>query len=391
MKLILYTALLFTFCFSKTSQAFDESLFFFDSEEIDYINNASLIDGEYYSDILAFRLSLRDHFNFVKAENGYDIAVGSISSKRFMTQQRLKLSHQISDALTFKAKYIERENFEISRSHFIVGLNYLINERWDVEFNTSLFSEKNENDLGFSTKYKLTLNHSLKLFFNFPDFSFNERVQENVENKKSTTNIGFKGSYNTDSNHLVEYYIFNNSRLKREFVDSGNIYELSEVRLGVNSILNYPSFKIGSLIESWNGEEGLYQNSNIEVWSRRGLRSLHQLYIQNWIFGVELNWRSWELNNEKVIHQNLMPHVWYKRNFKGLIDYIDFGLEASFHKSAGNFNLRKETDKNSDINSRFNMRIGFEFSKISFLNFLLSLDIDDGSWEGGGGQFQVLF
>ncbi len=394
LKVVLRACFLaFSFCLAVVSTyAFDESLLFFDQEEIDEVKSPDLIDGEYYSDLLAFRLSVENSFNFLSSKNGYEIAVGSISSKRFMIQQRLKLNQAISDKVVLKLSFYEQEDYEIARSHLTAGLSYAVNDKLSFSFNTSLFSQKSDNDIGAAVSYNYTDENLLKLFLNLPDFSFNERNEGLDSNEKQSLNIGVLGSHKILDKTQVEYFILNNSKLKRELVNLNSTYEFFETRAGVRLQTKIKNSKLNLSLEGFSGEEGLYLNSGSrQVWSREGLRLLSQLLVSSFTFGVETNLRKWSLGQEKVFHRNFMPHFWYKKNFKKYVDYIDFGLESSFHKASGPLSLRKKEDKDDDINSRFNMRLGFMFSKKAFLNFLLSLDVDDGSWEGGGGQFQALF
>lgn len=365
---------------------------FFDNEEVDVINSPSLINSEYYSDILAFRLSFQNHFNFVDADNAYDISVGSISSKRFAINQRLKLKHSITDGLNLHVSFFEIEDFEISRSHLMFGLGYDISKSLEIVINTAFFSEKSENDLGLAINFKPSLNNNLRFFINLPDFAFNERIETDAQNLKDTFNLGIIGNYKSEDGYQLEYYISNNSKLERLFKDIDEIYQFSELRYGLRSVLQTSQLTYNILLEAFNGTEGQYlRTSQKEVWNRKGLKTLIQIQLDQWTAGVESNWRTWELNSQVVRHTNIMPHMWYRQNLNSVLSSIDMGLEFSIHKGTGPLALRESSDSNHDVNGRFNLRPNFKISEKSFLNILLSLDLDDGSWEGGGGQFQVLF
>jgi hypothetical protein len=384
-------ALAFVFS-SNFATASDESLLYFDSDEIGVINDPSKIDGEYYSDILAFRLTTDNQLNFSNSKNGYDISVGSISSKRFVIQQRLKLNQEISENFNLQLNYFEQGEFEIDRSHLMAGLSYDVNSFLKLGFNVSLFSEKKENDFGVTALYRLNKKNSLKFFITFPDFAFNDRNEGPELNTRQTKSFGVIGRYSSGSGSDVEYFLLNNSKLKRTLVDSNNTYEFSDKRAGIKSRFKFYNYQLNLNLEGFEGAEGLYAALEPEeIWQRRGVRILIQTQFAKWTFGIEKNWRAWELNSEKVLHQNLMPHAWYRIATGTFFEYIDLGLETSIHNGSGPTSLRNELDKDNDLNSRFNTRLGFRFSETAFLNLLLSYDLDDASWEGGGGQFQALF
>lgn len=400
MKLI-FTFILFVIIDTKTSFGFVESYSFFGSLESDKINTPEDIDGEYYSDILAFRHSLVSDYNFFSSQNAYDIYVGSISSKQFAIQQRLKLNQKISDQLTFNLAYLEIENFEIGREQFISGLTYSLNSKLSFSAYTSLFSNKDQNDIGTSLNINLNSNHTITFFVNFIDFGFNKRNQIEAVDQKNPLHFGLQGQWLNDTFEFLNYYIFQNSSVSREFTLSDERYVFEESKIGFNGrlkILNSTYYNFD--ISAFQSEEGKTKISSPDPlldikFNRNGFMTLNQLEIDNLILGLEYNYRYWISNQGNVQHSNLIPHIWYKKHFpkyKYFPHRLDFGLETSIHSAQGPKALRHSLDSEFDVNSRFNTRLHFEFSKTAFLNLLLSADIDDKfSWEGGGGQFQILF
>lgn len=390
MRIFLLFTLLLT---SIEGNAFVEQYFFFDDREIGFTNDSSRIDGEYYSDQLTFKLRLEDQLKFFKSEEAYDLYVGSLSSQDFTTQQRLKLNKQINDRLSFQLAFAKKENFELARSQLVVGLSYLILPKLTVSAYTSLFSEKSNNDLGTALNYELNKKHKISLFYTLPDFSFNERTRSTSLNTQSGSQLGLIGRFAPSENEFLEYYVFRNSPLKRTFPEESRTYEFSEFRTGARGILSFLSFsKLNFEFEHFKGDEGFFTFEENETVDREGLRSLVQVETASWIVGLEHNFRRWRQNTGTVFHRNFMPHIWYRPRVENILKYVDFGLEASIHRATGPRALRAESDSaNSDANTRFNTRLNFPFSKTSFLNIMLSLDLDDGSWEGGGGQFQMLF
>jgi hypothetical protein len=255
--------------------------------------------------------------------------------------------------------------------------------------------------MGMAINFDLNPAHQLRLFVNRVDFSFNERNEIEAEDQKTPLHFGLYGRWLSDNFRFFEYYLYQNSSIVRDFTQIDERYVFEETRLGFRGKQKITkNYDYNFDLDFFQGEEGRLQLSapdpvNDVNWSRTGLRSLHQLESGPLIAGVEYNYRYWSSDAGSVQHSNIMPHVWYNIRFKDTVllpQSIDLGLETSFHEAQGPVDLRSLADADSDINSRFNLRLYFEFSKTAILNLLLSADLDDNfSWEGGGGQFQILF
>jgi hypothetical protein len=387
--------------YSRLSFAFMESYYLFGSDEFQTLNGPKKIDGEYYSDLLAFRLTSSLNNDFVKATQAYDIYVGSINSKQFAIQQRLKIQQSIGKKLNFELGYIEKENFEEGRQQLFSGLNYDLFEKFNFGFRTSLFSQKDQNDFGVYTDVLFSESHKIKFFLNFTDFGFNKRNELNAKDLKSPLQYGILGQIIKDQNLYLEYYLFQNSQVDRQFTDTDLVYTFEDIRLGLRGQKKVNTNYLNFDLELFKGKEGL---TNISVpdplvdefYDRSGGRILFQVQTLKWIYGIEGNIRSWTNFEDQVVkHLNFMPHIWYKvlspSKYLLIPKDFDLGLETSVHKAEGLKSLRAKTDENNDLNSRFNVRLNYNLSENAKLNFLLSADLDEFSWEGGGGQFQILF
>lgn len=380
---------------------FVESYSLFGPLESKDLNGPDRIDGEYYSDILAFRNSFTSDYRFLNATNAYDIYAGSVSSTQFAIQQRLKLNEKITEKLYFDLVYIEKENLEEGREQFLSGLTYQFSNFLSASAYTSLFSNKDQNDVGFAVTMNLTPAHKLRLFMNMVDFGFNERNQFEGEDQKKPLHFGLYGQWISDQFKFLEYYFYQNSSVVRDFTQTDERYIFKETRLGARGKLKISkSYDYNFDLDVFDGEEGRFLLSTSDpendiVWSRNGLRFLNQFESGFFRLGVEYNYRHWSSDQGNVQHSNIMPHMWYNMRLRDstfLPSSIDFGLETSFHEAQGPVALRSSTDADSDINGRFNMRLFYEFSKTAVLNLLLSADLDDDfSWEGGAGQFQIQF
>jgi hypothetical protein len=379
-----------------------EPFIFFSDEERGTVNGPLTITPEYYSDYRTFQQPFYLHDRFLKSENAFDLGVGSLSGKRFLNQKRLKLNKDITDRLNFKLFFVEREDFEEERRNFLFGLGYALTDWLELNAYGSLFFEKNRNDIGFSFDFDLTEDHELKLFVNLPDYQFTERNLDEAEDLKSLLSYGIYGVYHYNEKSFFEYYAHNQSRLERLFRDQDLLYSFEELRVGgrLRQQLKRDWFLNVNL--DWiDSEEGNSSPggtlSTLESWSRDSLRVNLQSETISWVIGLEANYRYWvNQNNQPVLHRNFLPYFWKKIRFKSFDKYyltsIDLGLDAVNHWSRGDLSLRDEFDQEDQtLESRLNVRLSFDFSKNTNLILILTGDIDDPSWEGGGGQFQMLF
>lgn len=401
MRVLLIPIFFYVILLSRSTWAFVESYSLFGPLESKRINGPKHLDSEYYSDVLAYQNPMKTDYRFLNANNAYDIYVGSISSKQFAIQQRLKLNQKISENFYFDLIYVEKENFEEGREQFMSGLSYKLSKAVSLSAYTSLFSSKDQNDVGLALSLDLNQTHKVRFFLNMIDFGFSERNEIEAEDQKKPLHFGLYGRWLSDNSQFFEYYFFRNSSIVRDFTQTDQRYVFAETRLGLRGKYKlFENYDYNFDHNFFQGKEGQYQIiapdfNNDTNWARTGFRSLHQIESGPMIAGIQYNYRYWSSDAGSVQHSNIMPHVWYNIRLYDtavLPKSIDLGLEASFHQAQGDERLRSSTDIDSDINSRFNLRLCYEFSKSAVLNLLFSSDLDDKfSWEGGGGQFQIYF
>lgn len=399
MKFLVIQLLLFSVFKAK---ALMEPYLFFSDEEAETINGPINMNSEYYSDYRTFQQPFNLHDKFLRSENAFDLGVGSLNSKRFLNRKRLKLNQDITKRLSFKLFYVEREDFEERRRNFLFGLGYQLNDWLELNAYGSLFYEKNKNDIGFSLDFNFSASHEFKIFINLPDYQFTQRNVVQAKDLKSPLSYGFYGTRYYSEKSFFEYYLHQQNKLERLFTAQDRLYSFRELRLGLKLrhqikpdwFLNF-NF---DWVDSSEGETSPNQTlSDLQSWSRDSVRLNAQSEWSSWILGLEANYRYW-LNqaNQPVRHENLLPYIWKKIRLRSFENYyltsVDLGLDTITHWARGEGSLRNEFDqKRLNINSRLNIRLTFDFSKTTNLILIMSGDIDDPSWEGGGGQFQMLF
>ena len=393
---------LFIFLLTFKAEALMEPYLYFSDEEMGTVNGPLNITPEYYSDYRTFQQPFYLHDKFLKSENAFDLAVGSITGKRFLSQKRLKLKQAITERLTFKLHFVEIENFEQRRRNLNFGLGYKLNSWLELNAYGSLFFEKEKNDIGFSLDFALSKNHELKFFINLPDYQFTKRNLEQAKDLDSLLSYGLYGVYHYSEKSFFEYHVHQQDQLRRLYTTEDRMYSFKEFRAGVKVRHQleedwFLNFDI-NWVDSAEGENSPNQTlTGLQSWSRDSVRFNVQSEWSGWVLGLEANYRYWlNEDSQAVMHKNFLPYLWKKirhESFEGLmLTSIDIGLDAVNHWSRGDLSLRDSFDQeNKRIDSRLNVRLSFDFSKNTNLILILSGDIDDPSWEGGGGQFQMLF
>jgi hypothetical protein len=384
--------------YSKMALAQFEEYGYFSESEINEVNTPLLLDSEYFSDILTYRMPFSMHANFLRSDRVFDLSIGSLSRSRFATQYRLKIDTKLNSALTFRLAYAEQKDFEQSINHSILELQYRLNSFLSLVGYTELKSEKKWNDIGTALLFDFEKNHSLRLYVAWMDFSFNKRTENNESDSRSSVAYGFVGRLLDDENSsFLEYYARVQSPLSRN-LESGANYAHRDSKLGVRGtqVLSTADQQLHFDVSYKYRTEGIQQTGSTDrtngFWRSHSFDSLLQYEYAHWTFGVLSVLRDWEINNEKIKAQTHSPHIWYDFNAnKADTNQFRVGYEVSFHSISGSADLRTPPDRNKDVEHRGNLRYTIYFNENAFLHLYFTADLDDQSWEGGNGTFQILF
>ncbi|MBY0383585.1 hypothetical protein K2X05_00370 [bacterium] len=391
--------LLFLACFfEKSVAAFDEYLFFSQSEQQE-TNTSRLLDSEYFSDVLTYQMPWAMQSHFLKKDKVFDMSVGSLSGTRFMSQYRLKIDQEIAKDLTFRLIYAEKKDLELSRENLLMELQYRINNLISFAAYTQLESLKKENDLGVATIVHLAPELNLRLFATIVDFSFNKRTEDAEREIRSTkqygavlrwlpaeTSVDFLEIYATVQTPLERIDLLQNKTYLFRETRAGTrgVYKLNENSQKINWDLSYRYFNESEVLPVSEAEQGLWRSQAWNAWV--------QLENPKTIFGLATFFRNWHFNGNQMDQTYYLPHFWYKidgdQNNEGT---YRIGYEATFYDAAGAESLRSALNQGHRLEHRANLRYSIVFSERAQLHLQFSADLDHLSWEGGNGQFQVFF
>jgi hypothetical protein len=376
-----------------------EEYSFFSESEIREINTPLLIDSEYFSDIHTYRLPVSMSNTFHRKDKVYDLSIGSLSRTRFATQHRLKVDSKIGENTTFRLVYLEKKNLEESMNHLLLELQYRLSSLLRVAGYTQLLSEKKWNDFGAAAIVDWNSNHSLRFYVGATDSSFNKRTESNDVDREKAYVYGFVGRLLTEEdNSFFEYYAQVQTPIQRVFLDEAKEYTFRETKFGTRGVMALSS--LGGMLNfdfsykhRWEGEQGagadpLYSG----LWKSSQYDLLTQYENTLWLVGVSGFLRDWNVRSTNVNLDTIQPHFYYKWTSDRLGgEFLRLGYEVSINEWEGPQELRTPPDRNRDWEHRANLRYTINFNSNAFLHLFLTADLDDPSWEGGNGIFQIVF
>jgi hypothetical protein len=370
----------------------------FSDYEKNELNSSLKIDSEYFSDILTYRLPLAMESEFQRRDKIFDISVGSLSRTRFATQQRLKLDLPLTENLMFRFVHFKNEDLEKNHQVSLVELQYSLLPWLKAVTYGDFTSEKKHNDFGAAFIVNPHKDISVRTFATFSDFFFNKRTELNERDLELSKTFGVVSRWlpATDAASFLEVYSTFQTPLKRFNEDLQTQYEFSENRYGVlgrqrlyeraflNFDVSYKRRKEGIQTSGTAIGDGIWQ---VHQWD-----TLLQFEDQRWIFGLSNHWRDWQFNSEGSQQRFFLPHLWIKGGEDSFSqDVWRFGLEMTWAYLRGSQAIIPAADVIREFEYRANFRYSIRFNENALLHLQFTGDLDEFSWEGGNGQFQIYF
>lgn len=400
MKFIFILALVLI---SVRSQASFDRLYEYRSfslEEAEVINYFDKIDEEYTSDILTYSFSPEVETQFHKSDRIFLASLGSLSRSEFMKDMRLKIKRNLSSHLGAHFIHIEQKDYETSQSHSIFELIWRAHRRWKFSSFADLdFSKVNDN-VGFSLAYQFSLDHEVKVFYNMVQFDRNKRNRADDRFEKKPFTYGFIGRRFKERFGLTEYleYGFINES-ETQWVFPSNDLRISYQRwmgtiryvrpVGSSEVFSF-FYQIDK--RSDGREEFLTSIETARLDLLRNQLQVHYLKKDYEKFDFEVGAyfvsRNAEILTGKRDYYDLLPYITahFNRN-KDSAGYWSLGYDVDLHYVEHAAYKHKEGFAH---NHRANILWTANF-KNAYLRFAATLDVDDLSWEGGNGQFQMEF
>ena len=395
--------LVFFFSFSALASS-DRQFAHFGDRERRELNTPNLVTSEYQSDRLTYQYLNSWNLFWENEDNVFQYTAGSLGPSRFATHGRGKMETSITDSWKFRFYYFEAGSLTEAREAIIFEFDYKLFSFWNIYLYGEPDTFKSEDDVGLASQWKLTDSQTFKVFYTWVDFSHNKRTEDLSRYDKKPGSGGFIWNYFGDNRNFTQLF-FRHDQATQQIFQSGRIYQFSgtELKLTDYTKLSDSNNYLSSEILFRSGSEGDTQNTNLvdnyfELKQVDGLLQVANDFSRIHLYGIRAIYTQWESASGQVIHNDLLPHIWGRvaRYVDGeRIHQIDLGYEMTWHRGRGLAALRSDLDGNDRSEHRLNFKYNFIASQKTYINFLLTFDMDElgtgETWEGGAMQFHTRF
>ena len=359
------------------------------------------IDAESQSALLSYQPGLAWEEWFAAQARALDTTVGSLTNQHFLIYTRAKFETQLTEKLSFHFIYFAQRDREMDQTRQFFELQYLVHPNIQLAIYMDPAHAKRENDLGAALIVK-TLERETRFFYTMHDFTRNEHndqadfftksptsygLIENFERADFKSRIGGRVDTETVWQRPQESRIFT---YKKELVFADARWRQDE-RRALNARLQWDqTSKTSDPGEQWK-------------LSRWQILILEDLGSEDEALSMELGGmyasRAWTTRgDQKVHHQNIMPHALFK--FRTLrreeaFDHLRVGLTATDFHSQGPDSLIPAAQSRDTLQGRLDVRYEWSFIRQAKLAAAFTFDLDEytplPTFEGGNLWFRTGF
>lgn len=400
----LLNSVLCTFLFGTPAAAFFPEYEHLTPPEATEILTPWLIDTEYQSDKLTYSLPLSWHHQWLATNNAFQYSAGSLGPKRFMTRGRMKLNKNISDRFFLQLAYVDRGGLENHRNAYIFELGYNFFNDLSLRLYGQPESRKSDGDVGLALEWKTSPQSRIRVYHTWVDFSYNERVEDSSRYIQAPRSYGVVWRSTGDTGDFQEWSLRHDTKSTRLFEQGNRLYGNQGLFLDFKGRLGLGS--PGDFFQYHSEWARLFEQDTGNT--DRGISQWHvdraSLWVQHAnkanaipLYGLKVTHNHWRSNQGEVVHNNIMPHLWYTLFDSGTAELQHqgrLGYEVTWHEGRGPVGIRGINDADSAVEHRLNFRYQMAYSKSTRIIFLLSFDADDlekAPWEGGNMQFSTDF
>jgi hypothetical protein len=352
-------------------------------------------DSEAASDFITYQRALEWDEAWLRSSKVFDLTIGSISSKQFLTYQRLKLHHQLTERLELRLKWLEARDFEQDRVALPLELRYRLGER----FSLGLFGQpslyKSEDDIGVTAAFRPRPEKEIQLAALWADFQRNKR---NLD--------ADRWSSPPRAYTLTSTFLRQNSGFRR-FEAHYEPCSVRELNGAATQTLCYQMLSLsGHRILGLNSSIGYrlqadraIHEDHTATLTRQRQRSLNQIEF-GWYEGpyqlkpgVNFQYRETRHNGDLEITRDVTPTFWFvfpETTKQWGRHTWSLGYDASVFDRDSTLQRGRR-----DFEQRGNLKSSMKFSKAGELALLFTFDLDrfgsGETWEGGAGQFRTEF
>ncbi len=377
------------------------------------------LHSEYFSDALTYGKSPDWEYRWLKSPRALDISFGSLSTRRFLMDHRVKIQVPLSELLEFRYNFFNEAHFERRESHHIFELAF-----WPFQkLGFSLYGEpsfrKPKDDTGLALMLRPTSRHEIRFFNTFvdvtrlkyPDTPDRFRESDLPYARGVVGRIWTPPRYHPELGDFFEYAFRYETPTRWDFPEDGYVYSYWR---GLASLYGRKQFsdRFSSAVRfqfdrkreerlPTGAEGGAHQEWYTSRLNLQGQGTFYALGPSgNWegTTGLALMLRTWDTEQGQASYRDLLPFVELKIPAWGTGErrgHWLLGYTLSWHRELGSTGIGIDSEDDGLIEQRLNLSYEFSFGPQGKLIILASADLDDfgtrKTWGGGSGKFQLSF
>lgn len=363
------------------------------------------IDSEYQSDFLTYTPSAAWHSQWLQANKALQFSVGSLSSKRFLLDNRFKFQTELLKDFDFDLIYFDERHFESDNESLMVQFSkWLFQRRYRLAIYGELETNKAQDDLGLSLSWFYDESTELKLFHTLVDYSRNERNESSDEFLTAPLSTGLVFRTANSNGEFVEASLRVESKTRWLLPDelahynywrrSAQIYWRTRTGDAPSAQENYFNMRFFSE-EKFEEKYPTSGASTVVQESWRTKRYFMQFEFEKgaWIYGLHSALRDYDTELGEVGQHHSLPYI--SKGFGEGLHQWRVGYELTQFREAGSVVLRGAQADDYALEHRVNVTYKAQFNEESTMKVLLTFDGDElgtgETWEGGNIQFRSEF
>lgn len=359
------------------------------------------IDSEYYADDFTF--SFRDSYEiqWILQKKLFLYNAGSLSGKEFLLDRRIKIEADLNPSLGFKLLHFEQSDYENDQNHTIFEFPYR-HDQFELSAYFDFSYAKKCNDFGAAITWKPSASHKIRMFHTWGDMERNHRNEATDRFINLPVGYGIKGEIIPTENQksFVQYGLLIEPQFLWLFPDKSQTFSWHR-----NMATIYYVNENYSIRTQWDQSYETTQSTPTGT-------QVSQLYTQKLqlqfgrefqtellgatpVFGLRLSTRKWQDGANEVKHNAILPHLNLRWASSGRPNSHQWSLEYgnTYFESKGTWSDPKRNETKSE--NRLNLYWDWVFSNNAIFTFVFAFDLDvfgtEETWEGGNGQFVLLF
>ena len=379
----------------------------------------SLLDSEYFSDILTYTKPPAWEYLWLVHPRAFDVSLGSLNTRRFMMDHRLKIRQPLSDRFEFRFTYFDESNLERQSIHHILEIIFWPWKKVGISAYGEPSFRKPNDDTGLALLLRPSDQHEIRIFNTFVDVTrlkYPDTPDTFIEPDLPYARgiVGRAWSKPKDEaqlGHFLEYAFRHETPTLWEFSEQNYLYRYWKLFTSLYARYQFSQFQsIAFRMQFDRKHESRSPTGSTTTemgsWYTNRLTALGETTFyrlgpgQDWsgTLGLQYVGRHWVSDQGLGIYRDLLPYLslriptWGPPSKK---DHWILGYILTWHREHGSEAIGIRPGADGQIEQRFNLAYEFYVGEGGRLVLLASANMNEfgtrKTWGGGSGQLQLFF